>query len=306
MNLPLTGVFTAIVTPFDENGDFDEKTYKDLVEKQLKAEVAGIVPCGTTGESPTLSHSEHDHVIKLTVDLVGDKALVVAGTGSNSTREAVRLSQYAAEAGVDAVLLVNPYYNKPTQEGLFLHFRKIATSINIPCILYNIKGRTGVNLETDTLVRLCEACPNIIGVKEASGDIKQMREVIARTPSYFSVLSGDDNMTLDLIKEGGHGVVSVASNLVPEKMVTLVKTALSKDYAAAQELEYELGILFRATFLETNPIPIKAAMAMAGLCQEKYRLPLCPLSSESHRIRLKEILEELHIIEKQQTHAIAV
>ena len=306
MNSPISGVYTAIITPFDKNGAVEEKTFATLIEKQLKAGISGIVPCGTTGESPTLSHKEHDRVIELTVDLVGGKGLVIAGTGSNSTDEAIRLSRHAMKAGADAVLLVNPYYNKPTQQGLFLHFREIANSIDIPCVLYNIKGRTGVNLETDTLVRLCEACPNIVGVKEASGDINQMKDVIKKTPSYFSVLSGDDNMTLELIRAGGHGVVSVASNLIPEKMITLVNAALKGDYATAQSLDHELGILFKATFLETNPIPIKAAMSMAGLCLEKYRLPMCPLSSKAHRVRLREILEELEIIGKQAIRAIAV
>ncbi len=306
MNLPLKGVFTAIVTPFDQNGDLDEKTYADLVKRQLDAGVTGIVACGTTGESPTLTHDELMRIIQMTVELAAGKALVIAGTGTYSTRQSVQLTRQAMAAGADAALLVNPYYNKPSQEGLFLHFREIANSVDIPCIPYNIKGRTAVNLETDTLVRLCEACPNIVGVKEASGDIQQMKEVIERTPGYFSVLSGDDNMTLDLISEGGHGVVSVASNLVPEKMVAMVNHALAGDFQAARELDYELGILFKATFLETNPIPIKAAMAMVGLCLEKYRLPLCPLSKETYRIRLKEILEELGLLEKETIHAMAV
>ncbi len=306
MTFPLKGVFTAIVTPFDTNGAFDAKTYTSLVNKQLKNGVAGIVPCGTTGESPTLSHAEHDHVIELTIDLVKGQIPVIAGTGSNSTAEAIRLSQHAEKVGVDAVMVVNPYYNKPTQEGLFLHFKAIADSVKIPCIIYNIKGRTGVNLETDTLLRLCQACPNIRGVKEASGDMQQMKDVIARTSDDFSVLSGDDNMAVDLIEAGGNGVISVASNLVPEKMVTMINAALKSDFDYARKLEYELSILFKALFLETNPIPIKAAMAMTGLCLEQYRLPMCPLSSESHRHRLKETLEELNIIEKTAVNAMAV
>ena len=296
MNFPLQGVFTAIITPFNADGSFDKKTYTELIEKQLKAGVAGIIPCGTTGESPTLTHDEQDHIIELTIKLVNGRIPVFAGTGSNSTAEAIRLSRHAMAAGADGIMVVNPYYNKPTQKGLFLHFQAIANAVDIPCIIYNIKGRTSVNLETDTLMKLREACPNIVAVKEASGDLEQMQEVIARADDQFSVLSGDDNLALKLVEKGGRGVISVASNIVPEKMVRMVNTALSGDLAAAKDLEYELGILFRALFLETNPIPIKAAMAMTGLCQETYRLPMCSLSSESHRIRIKETLEALGIL----------
>ncbi len=306
MNLPLKGVFTAIVTPFDSTGAFDAKTYISLVNKQIKAGVSGIVPCGTTGESPTLSHAEHDHVIELTIDLVKGQIPVIAGTGSNSTAEAIRLSQNAEKVGANGVMVVNPYYNKPSQKGLYLHFEAIANSVKIPCIIYNIKGRTGVNLETDTLIRLCQACPNIVGVKEASGDMQQIKDVIARTRDDFSVLSGDDNIAIDLIEAGGNGVISVASNLIPEKMVTLIGAALKSDFDFARKMEYELSILFKAFFLETNPIPLKAAMAMAGLCQEQYRLPMCPLSSETHRNRIKETLEVLNIIEKSNIEAMAV
>ncbi len=306
MNLPFRGVFTAIVTPFDENGALDSDTYASLVEKQLKGGVSGIVPCGTTGESPTLTHDEHDHVIELTIEFTKGKVPVIAGTGSNSTAEAIRLSQHAEKVGVDAVMVVNPYYNKPTQEGLFQHFRAVANAVSLPVIVYNIKGRTGVNVETDTLMRLIDACPNIRGVKEASGDINQMKDVINRTDDTFSVLSGDDNIALDLIEAGGDGVISVASNIVPDKMTTMVAAALNSDFDTARKAEYELSILFKALFLETNPIPIKAAMAMAGLCQEVYRLPMCPLSSETHRQRLKETLEELKILSRQTLQSVAV
>ncbi len=299
MNQSLKGVFTAIITPFTDSGAIDEKSYAELIQKQINAGVSGIVPCGTTGESPTLTHNEHDHMIEMTIDLVGGQIPVIAGTGSNSTAEAVRLSQHAMKAGADVVMLVNPYYNKPTQEGLFLHFREIANSIDIPCIVYNIKGRTGVNVETDTLLRLVDACPNLIGVKEASGDLDQMKAVISRTPDNFNVLSGDDNLVLKLIEMGGNGVVSVASNIVPGKMVSMVKAALNGDFESAKGMDYELSILFKALFLETNPIPIKAAMAMIGLCKETYRLPMCPLSSESHRQRLRETLIELALLERQ-------
>src|SRR3989338_5937498 len=194
------GVYTAIITPFKKDGSVDEECLKKLIDFNIKNGVSGIVPCGTTGESPTLSHEEHDRVIELAVEHVDGRAKVIAGTGSNATSEAIRLTKHAEEAGADACLLVSPYYNKPTQEGLYRHFKAIADSVDFPCIVYNIKGRTGVNVETSTLMRLAKDCQNINGVKEASGDINQMGEVIRQRPSNFSVLSGDDNMTLELIK----------------------------------------------------------------------------------------------------------
>ncbi len=275
------GLFTAIVTPFNEDESVDEQTLKNLIDFNIANGVTGIVPCGTTGESPTLSHDEHDRVIELTVEHVNGRVPVIGGTGSNSTREAIRLSQHAEAAGVDAVLLVNPYYNKPTQEGLYRHFRAVAESVNIPAIVYNIKGRTGVNVETDTLTRLINDCPNIAGVKEASGDIKQIKEVIARRTNGFSVLSGDDNITLELIKAGGDGVISVASNFIPDKMCALVKLALAGNFAEAEKLDKELAPLFAAEFVETNPIPIKYMLALKGMCQEVYRLPMCELRPQS-------------------------
>ena len=209
------GVFTAMITPFTEYNTVDYISLERLVDAQISAGIDGLVPCGTTGESPTLSHEEHDRVIAQTIRFAKGRVPVIAGTGSNATNEAIRLSQHAQDAGVDAVLLVNPYYNKPTQKGLYLHFKAIADSVSVPCILYNIKGRTGVNLETETLLRLEAECPNIVAVKEASGSIDQMSSVIRTTEDDFSVLSGDDNLTLDLIRKGGDGVISVASNLFP-------------------------------------------------------------------------------------------
>lgn len=283
MAFQMRGVYTAIVTPFDTQGNFDEAVYRNLIDFQIENGIDGIVPCGTTGESPTLSHEEHDRVIEITVEQVNKRVPVVAGTGSNSTREAARLTAHAKQAGVDGVMLVNPYYNKPTQKGLLLHFKEIAGSVDIPCMVYNIKGRTAVNLETDTLIELCDACPNIIAVKEASGDIEQMKSVISRRREGFSVMSGDDNMALQLIEAGGDGVVSVASNLIPGKMVAMVHAALEGDFGKARELEAPLSLFFRAMFVETNPIPIKTAMAMAGKCQEIFRLPMCTLATEENR-----------------------
>ncbi|MBU3915661.1 4-hydroxy-tetrahydrodipicolinate synthase [bacterium] len=293
MDIPIRGIFTAIITPFDEQGNIDEVTLRKLIDFQIENGVDGIVPCGTTGESPTLSHDEHNSVVRITIEQANKRVPIIAGTGSNCTSEAIRLSKHAESAGANAVLLVNPYYNKPTQEGLYLHFREIANAVTIPCVLYNIKSRTGVNLETDTLIRLCDACSNIVAVKEASGDIEQMKEVISRTRDNFSVLSGDDNMTVNLIQKGGDGVISVASNLIPREMVKMTHLAISGDIQGAYAMDRKLGRFFKALFLETNPIPIKAAMAMSGLCLETYRLPMCPLSKKEYRKELETALSEL-------------
>ena len=223
------GVFTALITPFTDYGTVDYAALERIVNFQIENGIDGLVPCGTTGESPCLSHEEHDRVIAQTIKFAAGRVPVIAGTGSNATNEAIRLSQHAEDAGVDAVLLVNPYYNKPNQEGLYRHFRAIADSVSVPCILYNIKGRTGVNLETDTLLRLVRDCPNIYAVKEASGNLDQMTDVINRSPSEFIVLSGDDNLALELVKRGGDGVISVASNLFPKEMVSMVHAAMDGD-----------------------------------------------------------------------------
>ena len=289
------GVFTAIITPFKEDGKVDKKCLKKLIDFNIKNGIAGIVPCGTTGECPTLSHKEHDKIIELTVKHVNKRVPVIAGTGSNSTAEAIRLTKHAEEAGADACLLVNPYYNKPTQEGLYRHFKAIADSVQFPCIVYNIKGRTAVNVETSTLIRLANDCKNIVGVKEASGDLNQMKDVIAKRPEGFSVLSGDDNMTLDLIKAGGNGVISVASNVVPDRMVAMVNAALNGNFEEAEKLNNELSPLFKAIFIETNPIPIKCALAMKKMCKETYRLPMCEMSIE-HKEELKKVLVEMKVI----------
>ncbi|MGC1375926.1 MAG: 4-hydroxy-tetrahydrodipicolinate synthase, partial [Anaerolineales bacterium] len=294
-NLMFRGVFTAIVTPFNADESVDEPALKNLIDFNLANGVAGIVPCGTTGESPTLDHAEHDRVIELTVEYVNGRAPVIAGTGSNSTREAIRLSQHAQTAGADALLLVTPYYNKPTQEGMYRHFRAIAESVTIPSIIYNIKGRTGVNLETDTLVRLMNDCPGVVGVKEASGDLNQMKDVIARRADGFSVLSGDDNMTLALIKAGGDGVISVASNFIPAQMSRMVKLALEGNFTEAETLEKELSPFFAVEFVETNPIPIKYILSLKGMCQEVYRLPICELRPASKE-KVRAVLTEMGLL----------
>jgi 4-hydroxy-tetrahydrodipicolinate synthase len=289
------GVFTAIITPFNEDGSLDEECLKKLIDFQIDNGISGIVPCGTTGESPTLSHEEHDRVIELTIQHVNKRVPVIAGTGSNSTAEAIRLSKHAEEAGADGLLIVNPYYNKPTQEGLYRHFKAVADAVKISVIVYNIKGRTGVNVETSTLVRLMNDCDNIVAVKEASGDIEQMKDVISKRKEGFAVLSGDDGITLDLIKAGGNGVVSVASNIVPDRMVKMVSSALEGNFEEAENLNKDLEPLFDVEFIETNPIPIKCGLAMKGMCTESYRLPMCELRPENKN-KLKEVLTEMKII----------
>ncbi len=278
------GVFTAIITPFRDDLSIDEEALKKLIDYNIEGGVAGVVPCGTTGESPTLSHEEHDKVMELTVKFVNNRVKVLAGAGSNSTDEAIRLSKKSQGLGCDGVLLVNPYYNKPTQEGQYRHFKKIADSISIPCMLYNIQGRTAVNLETNTLVRLMNDCKNIVSVKEASGNFEQMQEVLSKRKEGFSVLSGDDNIALKLIKAGGDGVVSVVGNIAPKYISDMVKYALEGKIEEASKVDDKLKDLYKMCFLETNPIPIKYMMYKKGMCKEKYRLPLCELSNESKKI----------------------
>lgn len=287
------GVFTAMVTPFTQKDNLDTDALKKMIDFQIENGVSGLVPCGTTGESPTLSHDEHDRVIQLTVEYTAGRVPVIAGTGSNSTTEAIRLSKHAQCVGADAVLLVNPYYNKPTQKGLYLHFKAIADSVDIPCIVYNIKGRTGINLETETLVRLAQDCPNIVAVKEASGDLQQMKDVVNNCPEDFVVLSGDDNMSLDLIENGGNGVVSVASNIFPGLMSQMINLANEGNMEEARKIESMLESFFKICFVETNPIPIKTAMAKYGWCRESFRLPLCTLERQEHREQLYRVLEQL-------------
>ncbi len=289
------GVYPALITPFTSTGALDVGALKRLIEFQIESGVSGLVPCGTTGESPTLSHAEHDRVIELTVQYADGRLPVIAGTGSNSTSEAIQLSQHAEQSGADAVLLVSPYYNKPTQKGLYLHFSAIAESVSVPCIVYNIKGRTGVNIETETMVKLMNDHENIVAVKEASGDIEQMKSVIKDRHEKFLVLSGDDNMTVDLIEAGGDGVISVAANLLPRQMQEMVQTALSGDIPKAREMEAKLMPFFKACFLETNPIPIKTAMALNGWCEEIFRLPMCSFYSDDHYEVLKKALSGLDV-----------
>ena len=294
-----SGVYTAILTPFKE-GAIDFTAYKDLIEMNIAAGVSGIVPAGTTGESPTLTHEEQLELIKVTVEQVNGRVKVIAGTGSNCTATAIELTKRAAALGIDGALVVNPYYNKPTQEGLFRHFKAIADNVNIPIVLYNIKGRTGVNVETATLLRIIKHCPNVCAVKEASGDMQQIQEVINSVPEHVSVLSGDDGITLEVIKAGGKGVISVASNVFPEQMVQLVDAALDKKYEAAEALHAQMAPFFEVEFIETNPIPIKYVASQLNLCNEEYRLPLCELSAEN-KAAVDKVLAQMHANKNNQS-----
>jgi 4-hydroxy-tetrahydrodipicolinate synthase len=277
-----SGAIVAIVTPF-KNGKVDEEALRKLIEEQIAAGTDGIAPCGTTGESTTLSHEEHDRVIEITIDAVQKRVPVIAGTGSNSTAEALRLTRHAWEAGADAALMVCPYYNRPTQEGLYHHYRKIAEEVPIPIIIYNIASRTGVNMLPETLARLAKI-PNIVGVKEASGSLKQMSDVIQLCGPDFAVLSGDDIFTLALLAIGGKGVISVISNVAPADMSAMVDAFAAGDLQKARALHYRMSPLIDALFIETNPIPVKAALSLMGKIDYELRLPLCrmlPKNEES-------------------------
>jgi 4-hydroxy-tetrahydrodipicolinate synthase len=287
------GALVAIVTPF-RNGKVDEQALRKLIEEQIAAGTDGIAPCGTTGESTTLSHQEHDRVIEITIDAVKKRVPVIAGTGSNSTEEALRLTRHAWEAGADGALMVCPYYNRPTQEGLYQHYRTIAEEVPIPIIIYNIPGRTGINLLPEALARLAEI-GNIVGVKEASGSLKQMSDVIQLCGSEFDVLSGDDIFTLPLLAIGGKGVISVISNVVPADMAKMVDAFDSGDLEKARSLHYRMAPLIEALFVETNPIPVKAALAMMGKIDYELRLPLCRMSEKNEGV-LKKAMQNYGLI----------
>ncbi|MFW5743152.1 MAG: 4-hydroxy-tetrahydrodipicolinate synthase [Spirochaetota bacterium] len=278
----LAGVYTAMVTPFQSDGSIDEGALRALVDAQIDGGVEGLVPMGTTGESPTVTHEENIRVIEIVADQAAGRTSIIAGTGSNSTAEAVRMTQLAKDVGATGTLQVTPYYNKPTQEGLYRHFMTVAEATDLPMVVYNIPGRTARNVENETMFRLATH-PNIVAVKEASGSMAQVMDIVSGRPEGFSVLSGDDNLTLPLMSLGGEGVVSVASNIAPRLMVELVKAARADDFEAARAMHYRLLPLFRAVFLQTNPIPIKYALAATGTITEAYRLPLVPLDETDKR-----------------------
>jgi 4-hydroxy-tetrahydrodipicolinate synthase len=287
MKLRITGSLTALVTPFRDQG-VDHEAMERIVEHQIANGTAALVPCGSTGESATLSHEEHLEVIKLVVRCARGRVPVIAGTGSNSTAEAIRLTRGARDAGAAAALLISPYYNKPTQEGIYQHYRQIAEATRLPLIVYNIPGRTASKIEATTLARLAEL-DEIVGLKEATGSLDEVQEVIRRCGDALAVYSGDDALTLPIIAVGGSGVISVISNCLPKQWSEAVAAALQGDWTTARRLHYALLPLIRALFLETNPIPIKAAMSMVGLCGDELRLPLLPMSVAPREVLRNEL-----------------
>jgi 4-hydroxy-tetrahydrodipicolinate synthase len=287
------GVYTALVTPF-RDGEIDEPALRELVELQVAAGVDGVVPCGSTGEAATLSHAEHGRVIEIVVDAVRRRVQVLAGTGSNNTRESIELTAHARRAGADGALLISPYYNKPTQEGIVAHFTAIARETAFPLVVYNVPGRTASNILPATFARLADI-DSVAGVKEASGDLAQIAEIVAQCPESFSVLSGDDALILPVLAVGGRGVVSTSSNVAPREVLELVRAFRAGDHARALRLHQRLLPLFKVLFCETNPIPVKAALVLQGRIRDEIRLPLTKLS-QANRERLQVVLKEQGLV----------
>jgi 4-hydroxy-tetrahydrodipicolinate synthase len=291
-----TGCGTAMVTPFRRDGALDEATLIRLINRQIDAGIDFLVPCGTTGESPTLSREEHLRVVELTVDVAKGKVPVLAGAGGYNTAEVIALAREVAAIGVDGILSVTPYYNKPTQEGLYQHYRAIASATTLPIILYSVAGRTGANIEPPTVKRLA-GIDNIIGIKEASGSISQMATILNTVPEDFLVLSGDDGIALPLIALGGRGVISVISNEIPEEMTYLTALCLKGDFTRAREIQRRYQALMEVNFVESNPIPVKAAMAEMGLLEPVWRLPLVAPKAENQE-RIRDVLASLGLVER--------
>jgi 4-hydroxy-tetrahydrodipicolinate synthase len=291
--MEIKGAITAIVTPF-KDGRFDEKVYEELIEWQIKEGIHGIVPCGTTGEASTLDYDEHYRVIEVAVKVVNRRVPVIAGTGSNSTTETIEITEKAKQLGADAALIVTPYYNKPTQEGLYRHYKAVAEAVDIPIVLYNVPGRTSVNLLPSTVARLAEL-RNIVALKEATGDMKQVSEIIRLCGDKISVVSGDDFTTLTLLALGGRGVISVSSNVAPRLVAEMFNAWDKGDIKKAREIHYRLEPLNAAMFIETNPIPVKTALAMMGKIAEDFRMPLCEMS-KANRERLEGVLRSMGLI----------
>jgi len=296
MRTPWTGVGTALVTPFTRGGELDEAAVRRLGRRQIDAGIHFLVPCGTTGENPTLSLAERLRIVEILVDEAAGKVPVLAGAGGYNTKEVIHLAHEMAKAGAQGLLSVTPYYNKPTPDGLFEHYRAIAESTPLPVIVYNVPGRTGVNVDVPTLVRMA-AIPNIVGVKEASGNVTQMCEICRAVPADFLVLSGDDALTLPLMSVGGRGIISVASNEIPAQMVQMVEAAERNDFAAARAIHARMLPLMMINFIEANPVPVKAAMAAMGLVEEIYRLPMVSPRAES-RAKILRVLNELELAKK--------
>jgi len=292
-----TGTGTALVTPFLHDGSLDERALHGLIQRQIEAGIDFLVPCGTTGESPTLTHEEHLRVVEIAVKLAAGRVPVLGGAGGYNTMEVIALARELAEIRADGILSVTPYYNKPTQEGLYQHFRAIAEAVPLPIILYSVQGRTGVNIEPATVKRLAEI-ENIAGIKEASGNISQMAAILNSVPDDFIVLSGDDAITLPLMALGGRGVISVVSNEIPAKMAHLTRLALRGDFAGAREIHRQYHALMEVNFVESNPIPVKAALAEMDLLEPVWRLPLVPPKAEN-RARIRAVLESLELVPRE-------
>jgi 4-hydroxy-tetrahydrodipicolinate synthase len=285
----------AIITPFDRDGRFDEETFRKLIEFQIENGTDVIVPCGTTGESATLDHAEHKRVIKSCIEQVNKRIPVLAGTGSNATSEAIELSQDAKTMGADGVLLISPYYNKPSQEGVYRHFKAIAENVAIPQVLYNVPGRTGMNMTADTTIRLATQ-PNVVGIKEASGDLTQVSQIIAEAGEKINVISGDDFLTLPMMACGGKGVISVTANIMPGEVKALVTAVNENRYDNARKMHLDLLELHQSMFVETNPVPVKIAASLMGLCGDHLRLPLVELQPDN-LAKLKKVLVRYGLIQ---------
>ena len=286
--ISFAGAHTALVTPF-RNGSLDEAALTALIEAQVAAGISGIIPVGTTGESPTLSHEEHRRVIEIAVKAAAKRILVIAGTGSNATSEAVELTIEAEKLGADAALLVAPYYNKPSAEGLYRHFKQVASAVTIPIVLYSIPGRCGIEIPVPVVARLAADCPNIVAIKEAGGSVERVNQLRAALPDSFQILSGDDSLTLPFMAAGALGVISVASNIIPSEVGALVHSFLQGEVARAQEIHARYYPLFRDLFIEPNPVPIKTALAVKGVCTEDVRLPLCEMTSPNKDILINTL-----------------
>jgi 4-hydroxy-tetrahydrodipicolinate synthase len=291
-----TGTGTALVTPFRQDGALDESALRRLIQRQIEAGIDFLVPCGTTGESPTLTREEHLRVVEITVEMARGKVPVLAGAGGYNTAEVIALARELATLGADGILSVTPYYNKPTQEGLYQHYRAIASAVPLPIILYSVQGRTGVNIEPATVVRLA-GIENIIGIKEASGNVSQMAAILNAVADDFIVLSGDDAITLPLIALGGRGVISVVSNEIPAEMSRLTQLGMQGDFPAAREIHRRYHPLMEINFVESNPIPVKAALAEMGLLEPVWRLPLVPPKAEN-QARIRSVLESLGLVHR--------
>ncbi len=289
-----TGCGTALITPFSADGSVDEASLRKLVKRQIDAGINFLVPCGTTGESPTLARREHVRVVEITLEEAKGKVPVLGGAGGYNTAEVIELAGELKHLGVDGILSVTPYYNKPTQEGLYQHFKAIATAVPLPMVVYSVQGRTGVNVEPTTLKRLAEI-DNIVGVKEASGNIGQMASVVHNVPESFNVLSGDDSITIPLVALGGRGIISVVSNEIPGPMTKLTQLAMAGDFAGARALQRQWLRLMDVNFVESNPIPVKAAMAIMGLCEPVWRLPMVPPSAQNHA-KIEAVLKSVGLL----------